>query len=159
MSAYRSCFMTLLLLLFVEKKNQIVSKPKSTKNKFTLDQKKSEKRIFKHVCLSVCAPLCFSMDNVHVVRQQERNSSLDIEDFYLFEHEDGEIEFSSSMNLERVTRLIKARVMGRDSLVTLTWLPSKPPPPLACSLKRILALPDKLKLTATAYMKCNIMHC
>ena len=99
------------------------------------------------------------MSNVHVVRQQEQNSSLDIEDFYLFEHEDGEIEFSGSMNLERVTRLIKARVMGRDSLVTLTWLPSKPPPPLACSLKRILALPDKLKHTATAYMKCNLMHC
>ena len=84
------------------------------------------------------------MDNVHVVRQQERNSSLDIEDFYLFEHEDGEIEFSGSMTLERVKSLIKARVMSRVSLVTLSWLPSKPPPPLACSLKRILALPPCL---------------
>ena len=99
------------------------------------------------------------MDNVHVVRQQERNSSLDIDYFYLFDYEDQEIELSGSMTLERVKSLIKSRVMSRDSLVTLSWLPSKPPPPLACSLKRILALPDKLKLTATAYMKCNIMHC
>ena len=60
------------------------------------------------------------------------------------------------MNLGRVTSLIKARVMSRDSLVTSSWLTSKPHPPLACSLKRIHALPDKLKLTATAYRKCNI---
>ena len=99
------------------------------------------------------------MDNVHVVRQQERNFSLDIEDFYLFEYKDQKIELSGSMTLERVKSLIKSRVMSRDSLVTLSWLPSKPPPPLACSLKRILALPDKLKLTATSYMKFNLMHC
>ena len=99
------------------------------------------------------------MNNVHVVRQQERNFSLDIEDFYLFEYKDQKIELSGSMTLERVKSLKKSRVMSRDSLVTLSWLPSKPPPPLACSLKRILALTDKLKLTATAYMKCNIMHC
>ena len=77
----------------------------------------------------------------------------------MFEYKDQKIELSGSMTLERVKSLIKSRVMSRDSLVTLSWLPSKPPPPLACSLKRILALPDKLKHTATAYMKCNLMHC
>ena len=93
------------------------------------------------------------MDTVHVVRQQERTSSLDIKDFYLFEHEDGEIEVSGSMTLERAESLIKFRVMTKDSMVTSSWLTSKPPPPLACSLKRILVLPDKIKSTATAYMK------
>ena len=76
------------------------------------------------------------MDTVHVVRQQN-----------------GEIEFSGSMTLERAESLIKSSVMTRDSMVPSSWLPSKPPPPLTCSLKRILALPDKLKSTATAYMK------
>ena len=93
------------------------------------------------------------MDTVHVVRQQERNVDLGIKDFYLYEHEDGEIEVSSSMTLERAESLIKSRVMTRDSMVTSSWLPSKPPPPLTCSLNRIFALPDKLKSTATAFMK------
>ena len=63
----------------------------------------------------------------------------------------GEIEFSGSMSLERAESLIIARVMSRDSLFPSSWLPSKLPPPLACSLKRILALPVKLKSTATTY--------
>ena len=53
--------------------------------------------------------LCFSMDTVHVIGQQERNSNLGIKDIYFLENQDGEIVYSGSMTLERVERLIKSR--------------------------------------------------
>ena len=93
------------------------------------------------------------MDTVHITRQLERNDKLAIKDFFLNEHSDGEVEFAGPMSLERAEQLIQSLRLTRASLVTSSWLPSTPPPPLACSLKRILVVPDKLKSSATAYMK------
>ena len=94
-----------------------------------------------------------SMDTVHITRQLERNGPLGIKDFFINEHPDGEVEYAGPMPLERAELLIRSLRLTEASLVTSAWLPSTPPPPLACSLKRILVVPDKLKTTATAYMK------
>lgn len=93
------------------------------------------------------------MDTVNITRQLERNATLGIKDFFLNEHPDGEVEFAGPLSLERAEVLIRTLRLTKASLVTSAWLPSTPPPPLACSLKRILVVPDKLKRTATAYMK------
>ena len=94
-----------------------------------------------------------SMDTVHITRQLERNGPLGIKDFFINEHPEGEVEYAGPMLLERAEPLIRSLRLTEASLVTSAWLPSTPPPPLACSLKRILVVPDKLKTTATAYMK------
>ena len=46
------------------------------------------------------------MGTVHLIRQQERNFNLGIKDFYLLEHQDGEINYSGLKSLERAERLM-----------------------------------------------------
>ena len=103
--------------------------------------------------MSVSATSSSSMDSIHIVREQSRNAELDVKDFFLKEHSDGEVEFCGTLSLDRVDLIVSRMKMTRDSMITSSWLPSTPPPPLACSLKRILVVPDKLKATATAFMK------
>ena len=98
------------------------------------------------------------VDTVNITRQMERNANLGILDFYLVEHEDGELGWAGTMDLHRVLEIGKTKIFEQDSCDTSKWIPVKPIPDLPASLEKTLKTPDLLKKTANMFMEWLLRH-
>ena len=58
------------------------------------------------------------VDTVNVSRLMERNKQLGVKDFYLVQLASGEVEFCGSLPLEKVTELIKEKVVQEGTYDT-----------------------------------------
>ena len=78
------------------------------------------------------------VDTLNVTHQMERNATLGISDFYL-------VEFTGTMDLERVLDLVKSKVLVTKSCDMWAWVPDQPLPPLPASLDKVFKAPDLFK--------------
>ena len=90
---------------------------------------------------------------MNVARQMQRNANLGICDFYLVEDQEGKVDFTGTMDLERVLEIVKAKVLEQKSCDMSTWVPSKPLPKLPASLEQVFKVPDLLKKTSNSYIE------
>ena len=55
------------------------------------------------------------VDTVNVTRQMQRNANLGISDFYLVEDTEGKVDFTGTMDLDRVLEIVKGKVLEQKS--------------------------------------------
>ena len=93
------------------------------------------------------------VDTVNVTRQMKRNANLGISDFYLVEDTEGKVDFTGTMDLDRVLEIVKGKVLEQKSCEMSTWVPVKPLPQLPAALDQVMKAPDLLKKTANSFIE------
>ena len=93
------------------------------------------------------------VDTVNVTRQMQRNANLGNSDFYLVEDTEGKVDFTGTMDLDRVLEIVKGKVLEQKSCEMSTWVPVKPLPQLPAALDQVMKAPDLLKKTANSFIE------